>query len=259
MRTIIPALLVFLAITGCSQPLELERPASFHNPDDLQKLVHVASVEVTPARGESTRQLIHILDYHFVPRDAFEADFHTQEPTVTENDIEREWGAFLSDVEAVQEEQIDLLIELRKFHGIKAVYLEGVTEAKAKEVPAMAEKILGWQDRGGDDAMSEFLRHMNREHRLELGAAARVDGLEVRAAENAESLKAANPVRGGKVAYDSVAKERRENAIVQNVLAGSEPVVALILGGGHNLKDNVPEGVEVVRVAVKDFLVTEDQ
>jgi hypothetical protein len=40
-------------------------------------------------------------------------------------------------------------------------------------------------------------------------------------------------------------------AIVRNVLASESPVVVLMLGGSHDLGDNVPGNVEVVRVQVK--------
>ena len=70
-------------------------------------------------------------------------------------------------------------------------------------------------------------------------------------AEDVEAMEAANPMKDGRVEFDDAATERREDAIVRNVLASESPVVVLMLGGSHDLGDNVPGDVEVVRVQVK--------
>ncbi len=170
--------------------------------------------------------------------------------------IDREWESFQKEVEAVQAEQMALLSELVKTHGRKAVFIERIAEADMAEYRELAQMMKNWKEPVGDDPMDEFLRQLNREVRLLLGAASRVDGLEVHGAEDAEALEAANPIRDGRVTdFDEAANQRREDAIVRNVLASKSPVAVLVMGGGHDLSDNVERigggTVEYVRVQVK--------
>jgi hypothetical protein len=68
-------------------------------------------------------------------------------------------------------------------------------------------------------------------------------------------MEAANPVKDGKVEFDEAAIERREDAIVRNLLASESPVAVLMLGGDHDLAENldrIGEGtVEYVTVQVE--------
>ena len=145
-------LLAFLA--GCSNPY----PPPFINPASLEGLHVVHSVEVTPAKSKRTRQIIHIENWHFVDRAAFIADLDTEAgKPLTEEQIEFEWAAFLDDVEAVQTDQQKLIQELVKSHGVKSVYLEGLTDADMDEYRKLAAALKNWKEPGGDDAMSEFL------------------------------------------------------------------------------------------------------
>jgi hypothetical protein len=44
-----------------------------------------------------------------------------------------------------------------------------------------------------------------------------------------------------------------EDAIVRRVLAGTARTELLVLGGAHDLSDNVPDDCEYIRVAVKAY------
>lgn len=169
-------------------------------------------------------QIVQIQNSHFVDRKRFEADGG------------RDWEAFLKSVEAVQEQQIEVLKRLRDDYGVKAVFLEGLTEADLDEYHNLAKALAKWQEPAQDDPMSEFLRQQYREDSLLLGAAARVEGLEILPAEEAVTLQAADPQKPG---YDLEAIEKRENAIVKRLRSSGHRVAVVILGGEHGLSDNM--------------------
>ncbi len=236
----LPILLICL---GCVKPSqESEHPAKMLSTRELLDCPHVITAGVAPAKSPK-RQILHVLNWHFVDREAYEAD-----------DGE-DWEAFLDSVEKVQSEQVDLLQHLKDAHGINEVYLEGMTDADVEGYRTLAEALAGWKAPIGDDAMSEFLRRQYREDKLLLGAAVQVEGLEVLPSEDPEAMEAANPIKDWKVQFDEEANERREGAIVRNVLASESPVVVLVLGGGHDLSNSVEAigggAVEYVRVQVK--------
>ena len=51
------------------------------------------------------------------------------------------------------------------------------------------------------------------------------------------------------VVFDEKANKAREDAIVRNTLRASETAV-LVLGGAHDLSDNVPAGVKLIVLTV---------
>lgn len=239
---------LLLLLAGCSGPEQPARPSAFLDVETLKALPYVHAVEVSPAT-KPKRQIIHILNWHYLDPETFHADGG------------EDWAAFLDDVEAVQVEQMALLRELAKSHGLKAVFLEGIAQ---DEMPAF-RKLLGHLARWKKPELKgpswevlsdQMLIDMHRQDTLEVGAGGRLmmtGELEVIPAEDAHALEAANPVKDGKVQYDEAANERREDAIVRNVLASESPVSVLVMGGGHDLTDNVERiggQVEYVRVQV---------
>jgi hypothetical protein len=52
--------------------------------------------------------------------------------------------------------------------------------------------------------------------------------------------------------FEEKANEAREDAIVRNTLRASETVI-LVLGGAHDLSDNVPAGVKLIVLTVIDY------
>ncbi len=266
-------LILLLAPCSASAQAVPARPSAFLDVKTVKALPHVVAMKESPASKERKRQIIHILNWHFVSFFDFEADLRTAEdlPPLTPEQIlqppnlepvpekvAEKYEAFLADVEAVQVEQMALRRSLVKSHGLNAVFLEGIAQ---DEMPAF-RKLLGqlarWKKPDGDGLLDMFLTDMHRLDTLEVGAGGRLmmaGELEVLPAEDAEAMKAANPVKDGKVQYDEAAIERREDAIVRNVLAAESSVAVLILGGGHDLSDNIERigggQVEYVRVQVE--------
>lgn len=75
--------------------------------------------------------------------------------------------------------------------------------------------------------------------------------------EDSQAFEAANPVRSdGKIVFDKKADERREDAIVANLLRGSG-VVVIVLGKDHDLRDNLKRlgpGVKYKRILAVERL-----
>lgn len=153
-----------------------------------------------------------MLNTHYVDPVAFTADLKDQDSGITQDEIDREYSQFLRSVESSQKNQMRALRHLIKEHNLKAVYVEGVTE-------------------------------QNRIDQMELGAAGRlvVSGelQTILPAEDSAVFKAANPVQPDvAVDIDREAEERCEDAIVRNLMK-ADGVAVIILGGGHDLSDNI--------------------
>lgn len=64
-------------------------------------------------------------------------------------------------------------------------------------------------------------------------------------ADDAELLRLGFPLRDG---FTDADLERREDEIVRRMVAAGKSSVVLVLGGSHDLSDNIPDGWRVVRV-----------
>jgi hypothetical protein len=175
---------------------------------ELFRAPHVVRVEAPVRPWRTDRRIIHILDYHWTPRELHEGP----EP----------YERHLADVAAVQAEQMPLLRHLTGRYGLKAVYLEGLT---ADTVGAYREKVAARKAAAEEEAVS-----VGAPGRLLLAG----DLDEVRPLDDAEALAAADPRKA-----DAATMKAREDAIVRKALAGGEPVVIVVLGGGHDLTESV--------------------
>jgi hypothetical protein len=249
-----PSYFLLLFLAGCSNP----EPLRLINPATLEEIPAVHAVEVSPAKETRKRQIIHILNWHFVPRADFALDIRTEAEkagvTLSDDDVDRNWESFLGEVEAVQDEQMAVLRELAKSYGLKQVFIEGLAKENQQAFKELLGHLSRWRKPRGESPLENLLIDIHRNNTLDVGAVGRLmmtGESEALPAENKKVMEAANPVKDGKVEFDEAAIERREDAIVRNVLASESPVVVLMLGGSHDLGDNVPGDVEVVRVQVK--------
>ncbi|MFT4559144.1 MAG: hypothetical protein ACI92S_004534 [Planctomycetaceae bacterium] len=70
-------------------------------------------------------------------------------------------------------------------------------------------------------------------------------------ADDAKAYEAANPVLAdGRIVFDEKANKAREDAIVKRMMKASGTAV-LVMGGAHDLSDNVPAGVKLIVLTVK--------
>lgn len=238
----------------------------------LESLPGVVSVERTASGENPTKRIIHIRDWHFVSKEDYAKDLQDiAENTLSEAEIDARCEELLLEVELVQLEQMALLRLLRRHHGLDHVCIEGVTE---RDVPIYEAKVRILAKFGEDiaelrESKKELDPEQNRElieqidvaleqyrqDSLQVGATGQLvlsgEITEIRPSESLEAYLAANPVNDdGSVVLDDRAIEQRQNAIVKTLTVNNASLI--ILGGGHDLADNLPPDVEYLRVTT-DF------
>lgn len=252
----------------------------------LRGLPDVAEVSVPVSPGKPTHRIVHLKDWHFVPKKLFAADLRdlSEEP-ITDEEIDRRYEDFLSEVETVQREQRTILRCLIQHHGLREVFCEGLTEQDVpifeaqievlrnveKQLPelrkqyAEATKTLGDLEEGSDAHQTtvelkenlESLLHRYRCDRLRIREAGHLymDGeVKILPVEDREAWENANPLKGdGAVILDEEAIEARQDAQVKKMLDHG-PLALVILGGGHDLSDNIkrlPNDCQYIVVTTK--------
>jgi hypothetical protein len=186
----------------------------------------VAKVERLVAVDRPKHRIIHIRDWHWVPYDLYVADRRDLEPDVTDDELRAAYDAERAIIRPVRGAQKKLLRWLTKYHGVKRVWVEGLTDADMA-IHETLVRVLG----GLADAASQL-------------------GLDVAPAEDEKAFEAAKPEAFGLV-FDGPANAERERAIVRRLL--SDELAVVILGGDHDLSEAVPPGVEYLRVTVEGW------
>jgi hypothetical protein len=244
--------------------------------DLLRQLPGVAAVDVLVSATKPTHRLVHLRDWHYVPRDLYALDVQQaigRRPTELEIDpFHRER---LLEVELVQLEQAALLRCLVKHHGLRRVLLEGLTPngstAYHEVLSALRStdvRLATLQEqqatvRGQSPALDREVDALLREHRLQLlpyGAAGRLamaGAIEVGPLDDEELLDQTNPVRSdGQLRHDPATLEARHDGQVRRALA-SGPCCLLILGGAHDLSASMRRlangTAEYIRITTKQY------
>ncbi|MEK6238261.1 MAG: hypothetical protein N2C14_26395, partial [Planctomycetales bacterium] len=94
-----------LLLIGCATSVPTEPPPG-PTAAELKSLPGVHAVHVKNASAPKTR-IIHILDWHFVPKDDFAADLRSEsDDPISDDEMDDLYDEFLDEVEAVQEEQM---------------------------------------------------------------------------------------------------------------------------------------------------------
>ena len=231
----------------------------------LKQLPGVVAVEVPIQVKRPKHRIVHLKDWHYLPKDLFAADIRdVRGEAVSDAEIDELYEELLLEVELVQLEQITLLRCLIKHHGLKGVFCEGLT---AENRPIYETKVIAIQTRqalartfqklseslppdGESDLASTELRqqiddssHELRLELLQIGAAGRLylagELEEVLPLDDAKVLKEAYPLTAdGKITLDAKAIEARQDAQVRAMI-DKGPFALCILGGAHDLADNV--------------------
>lgn len=256
--------------------------------DLLRQLPGVVQVEVGVASKKPTSRIIHLRDWHFVPRELYALDMKTAHGRdLTDDEIDRLHQELLLEVELVQVEQMAVLRCLIKQHGLKKVFSEGFS---ANELEAYREKIAVLKAMDSEQvaqvrrqlvdvrklvegatgetkekalAIESQLVAMLDEHQhrlLEMGAAGRLlisgELEDVLPLEEAEALEKAKPISpSGGVKIDPVKIEARHDAQVRTVMKEG-PVAVIVLGGAHDLSASARRlggNCEYLRVTTKRF------
>ncbi len=247
----------------------------------LRQLPGVAHVEVKVPAESPQHRIVHLKDWHFVSQELFAADLRFNNNTeIRDEEIERLYEQHLLEVELVQLEQMALLRCLIRHHGLQQVFCEGLAEedlviykAKLRVIRRMRQSISDvrddlhetertlqqWSDEGQQDsaeheqllARQQQLNSIVTAYRrelLQIGAVGRLllneELHEVSPLEDLEIHRRSNPATpDGRIELNREAIEARENAHVKKLLR-REGLSLVVLGGGHNLADNVRELVD---------------
>ena len=234
----------------------------------LRKIPSIHSVTSTPTKSKPKKIIIHLLNWHFVSKEDYVADISDlSDGKLTEDEIDKRYFEFLNDVEAFQKEQKQILRYLIKKHKVKSVYMEGLTEKNLSAFNSFIKTLRDFEVPEGDGAFDLFLKEQYRRDLMQMGAAAQLmisnELNSVLPLESAEAFEAANPVgKDGKIRFDEEAEEKREDAILK-ILSKGEGISIILLGGGHDLTDNLNrmkmDSVQYVRVSSNHYkIVTTD-
>jgi hypothetical protein len=241
--------------------------------DLLRRLPGVAQVEVGVRAEKPTCRIVHLRDWHFVPKELYALDMkHATERELSQEEIDRLHRELLLEVEVVQLEQMALLRCLIKHHSLKHIYCEGLT---ANGLPNYKEKVAVLKDM--EEKQINELRRQLAEVReiqkradpksdrhdpakkieaeitamidqhhlrlLELGAPGRLliagEIEEVLPLDDAGLLESAKPMTPeGKIRLDPEKLKARRDAQVKGVL-NKGGFGLIVLGGSHDLSENV--------------------
>jgi len=196
-------------------------------------------------------RIIHVQNWHWIPRESFATELRDRTPELTDAEIDALYAGFLDDVEELQHEQVEVLRGLIQTSGIKSVFYEGVTPENHETYLTAVRRARKLQSVVAEAAEldspelideAKRLQAQFRETLLQLGAVGRllVSGelSDVSPLDEAGLLHAADPVQGGRIAFDATADEAREDAMARRLM-GAGPVAVVVLGGAHDLSDNL--------------------
>jgi hypothetical protein len=132
MRRWLPLLTVLLLAAVALFAWRLWSPRRQPADDDLTRLLddlpHLASVE-GDAEGRPERVVVHLRDWHLVPRDAFDKDVKAAAGRdLSKAELDRLYAEHLDAVESVQKQLDAILRRLAARHRGLPVYLEGLTD-----------------------------------------------------------------------------------------------------------------------------------
>jgi len=245
-------------------------------PDLLRRLPGVAKVSVHKPVDRPTHRIVHLTNWHFLPKDLFAADIRdVAEEPVSDAEIDDLYEELLLEIELVQIEQKAILRCLMKHHGQRRVFCEGLTKEDMpfyklkiaalrrveKQIPDVEDQIeeaareLAEMEKAGEEDSDDYrlaaeikaeLESLLCQHRLDVlrvGAAGQLflagEIEEVVPVDDANLLARANPVaEDGEVKLDREVIEARQDAQVRVMIEGGR-FALVILGGAHDLADNV--------------------
>jgi hypothetical protein len=224
-----------------------------------------------------THRIVHLRDWHFVPKDLFAIDMknaHGRE--LADDEINRLYEEHLLEVEAVQLEQMSLLRCLIRHHGLRTIHCEGLTphdlpnyyekiavlrDMEKNEVPHLRAQLQEVRDlkaamAGKGEAGSEryektvaiekevaALLDQHQGRLREVGAAGRLliagEIETVLPLDESELLEQAKPITpDGKVVLDQGKVDARHDGQVKLALRNGT-FALVVLGGSHDLSKSV--------------------
>jgi hypothetical protein len=255
----------------------------------LRQLPGVVDVQIAVSVEKPTHRVVHLLDWHFVPKELYRIDLQAAAGRpLTDEELDELHEQLCMEVELVQLEQMAILRCLIKHHGLRRVYAEGLTEKDLAEYKADVtslrviekgeiselrkhleetrglKKSTNASRREEATAIEEQLMGMLWEHKrrlLRMGAAGRllISGEidEVLPLDDAELHDKAKPITpDGRLRFDKAMEKAREDACVR-IATAEGPLAVILLGGAHNLADSIRRVArgrcEYIRVTTRRF------
>jgi hypothetical protein len=247
---------------------DLAAPAA----DILRQLPGVAEVEVLVTATKPTHRIIHLRDWHVVPRDLHAIDLRQAAGRpLSDEDIDVLHAEHLLEVELVQLDQAAILRCLTKHHGLRQVLCEGLTAKgvstyKAKvdslreldrRLPGLRQQLreLSPEQRAGIEKEVDSLNNeLRRGAPARLLLAGNLSG--VLPLDDESALRQSKPLTpDGRIKHDPEKLRAREDAMVKLALDNA-PFSLLILGGDHDLSESVrraSKSAEYIRATTKRY------
>ncbi|MDA0284493.1 MAG: hypothetical protein O3B13_03905 [Planctomycetota bacterium] len=207
---------------------------------DLKTLPGVESAEAVVKCDNPELTIVHVRDWHYIDYAAFKADV---EGDIDGALIPDQYVGFAREVQEIQDQQ-ELFLRACVKAGCNDVWIEGLTPdiAPAFRLICRAAAANGLYDSPNPLSVGVagrlFVERIIRVHALDTDV-----GLKL-----TFPLDASGNLR--KVPDSDV--EKRENLMIRQ-LTGVRGVAIVVLGGAHDLSDNVPARVKLVVVTVKGY------
>ena len=227
-------------------------PADF--PSSVAKRPEVAQVVIVPARKERRFRIVHLCNWHMIPRRDFETVLKADGLETAE--IDRRFRQHELRVESVQREQYSLMLFLVSELQLRSIHLEGLCMEDAERFSKRMKQLRSAGLTGNTLSSQKSKAEMIRQERLLAGTAGQLlmDGvLDVLPVEDRGVFEAASPFKSSAGINDvSQMTELRESAMVSHLIHDGDATF-VILGGLHDLSNNVPDECEYVRIETRRY------
>lgn len=207
---------------------------------NLDSLPGVESTKVVVDCEEPVLTIVHILDWHFIEYTEFKADVQDE---VAEDQIENQYLIFAREVQEIQDQQ-ELFLNAMAKAGHRDVWIEGL-------IPEFERAFIHICHAAARNGLYQS------PNPISVGAAARLfvkQQIRIHALDTDKGLRLTKPLdSAGKLREVSEADiEKRENLMMQQ-LRSHKGVAIVVLGGAHDLSNNIPPGTRLVVVTVKGY------
>ena len=207
---------------------------------NLESFPGVESAKVAVKCYDPRLTIVHIRDWHFIEFAEFRADVQDE---IAEDQIQNQYLIFAREVQEVQDQQ-ELFLEAMAKAGNQDVWIEGL-------IPEFERAFIHICHAAARNGLYES------PNPISVGAAARLfvkRQIRVHALDTDKGLRLTKPLdAAGKLRTVSEADiEQRENLMMQQ-LRSHKGVAIDVLGGAHDLSNNVPPETRLVVVTVKGY------
>lgn len=206
----------------------------------LESLPGVESTKVVVDSAEPALTIVHIRDWHFIEYAEFEADVQGE---VAEDQVQNQYLIFAREVQEIQDQQ-ELFLNAMAKAGHRDVWIEGL-------IPEFERAFIHICHAAARNGLYQS------PNPISVGAAARLfvkQQIRVHALDTDKGLRLTKPLdAAGKLREVSEADvEERENLMMMR-LREHKGVAIVVLGGAHDLSNNIPAGTKLVVVTVKGY------